>query len=143
MSRSTTTGAAPRPAIAVAVAVVATTTFGRGRARAQIAEVRLQLGLERVLEREFRPAGRGARRAVAAGGVVSLPAVAAIPAISAIAAIAPIPPVTARRRGGRRSQREGHLALRVDVVHAHLDRLAEREHVLDVVDALAAGERRE
>src|SRR5579859_7798542 len=137
MSRSTTTGAAPRPAIAVAVAVVATTTFGRGRARPQIAEVRLQLGLERVLERELRPAGRGARRAVAARGVTS------VPALPAISAIAPIPPVPARRRVGRRSQREGHLALRVDVVHAHLDRLAEREHVLDVVDALAAGERRE
>ena len=57
------------------------------------------------------------------------------------------PPLArARARGlrstlGRRGQRQRHLALRVDVVDPDLDRLAQRQHVLDVVDALATGQR--
>ena len=48
---------------------------------------------------------------------------------------------TSRCGAGSLGERERHLALRVDVVDADLERLAEREHVLDGVHALAAGER--
>ena len=44
---------------------------------------------------------------------------------------------------GRRGQRQGDLALRVDVVHPNLDGLAQRQHVLDVVDPLATRQRRQ
>src|SRR4029453_8613660 len=40
--------------------------------------------------------------------------------------------------GGGRGGGQGHLAVGVDVVHPHLDLVAQVEHVLDLVDAPAA-----
>ena len=53
------------------------------------------------------------------------------------------PATIVRRTGtfGRRGQRQGDLALGVDVIDADLDGLAERQDVFDVVDPLATGQR--
>src|SRR4029453_4964727 len=97
----------------VAATAVAPALADAGRGRAEIAEVAPQLGVEGVLEAD-RLAGRAGRR-------VTRPALAA-----------------AGPGRGRRRQAERHLAAGVDVVDPHLDLVAEVEHVLDPVDALAA-----
>ncbi len=104
----------------------------------------------------WRPAPEPARRRIPAVPV-ALAAVAiaiavtvtptTVTAVTALA-VAPSPTGVARGRDvdrafGHRGQRQGHLALRIDVVDPYLDRLAQRQHVFDVVDALAPGQGRE
>src|SRR4051794_2622374 len=130
--------------VAVATAVTAVACRGGAAAtgrttRAEIAEVVGQLGVERLVEGHRRHvtvdglAGLGARGALRArfpgGGARTARAVGSTGTGSTAIGLGP--------GGGRR---QADLALLVDLLDDDLDLLAEREHVLDRVDPLAAAQ---
>src|SRR5690606_30949545 len=113
--------ASPAAAVTAATAVVPPSVAADDRLRTEVAELAADLRVEGVLERD----------------VLALRAAGRTVAVTSRAA---------RLVGGRRvvsDEAQRDLAVGVDVVHAHADLVAELEHVLDALHALAATELRD